>query len=179
MVNERYISGTRDFCWVRATKWWSLKNHPPSCKNTEKRDKTLQSTELFYSHLAPASVATPMSTKDHILNTPNFVSETLALLVAAAKAKPSTVRVSFGSMMPSSQSLAVLNKDDDWKSYSSRTGFLNASSSSADHFSPRASRLSLWIVDNTPAACSPPITPIRALGHINKNRGEYARPHMP
>ena len=29
------------------------------------------------------------------------------------------------------------------------------------------------------AACSPPITEMRAFGHIQRNRGLYARPHMP
>jgi hypothetical protein len=31
----------------------------------------------------------------------------------------------------------------------------------------------------TVAACSPPMTLIRAFGHMKWNRGEYARPHMP
>jgi hypothetical protein len=31
----------------------------------------------------------------------------------------------------------------------------------------------------TVAACSPPMTLIRALGHMNRKRGENARPHMP
>ena len=31
----------------------------------------------------------------------------------------------------------------------------------------------------TLAACSPPITEIRAFGHIQTNRGPNARPHMP
>jgi hypothetical protein len=34
-------------------------------------------------------------------------------------------------------------------------------------------------VASTLAACSPPITLMRALGHIQRKRGEYARPHMP
>ena len=32
---------------------------------------------------------------------------------------------------------------------------------------------------STLAACSPPMTPMRALGHVNRNRGLNARPHMP
>ena len=31
----------------------------------------------------------------------------------------------------------------------------------------------------TPAACSPPITEMRAFGHIQSSRGSNARPHMP
>ena len=34
-------------------------------------------------------------------------------------------------------------------------------------------------VASTDAACSPPITEMRAFGHIHRKRGEYARPHMP
>jgi hypothetical protein len=30
-----------------------------------------------------------------------------------------------------------------------------------------------------PAACSPPITLMRALGHAHRKRGSYERPHMP
>ena len=33
-------------------------------------------------------------------------------------------------------------------------------------------------VASTDAACSPPITEIRALGHIHRKRGSYARPHI-
>ena len=44
--------------------------------------------------------------------------------------------------------------------------------------SPRAASWSFLTVDSTDAACGPPITEIRALGHMNRNRGEYARPHM-
>ena len=34
-------------------------------------------------------------------------------------------------------------------------------------------------VSITVAACTPPITEMRAFGHMNRKRGEYARPHMP
>src|SRR5450432_1382247 len=34
-------------------------------------------------------------------------------------------------------------------------------------------------VSMTAVNCSLPITPILALGHIHRNRGEYARPHIP
>ena len=39
--------------------------------------------------------------------------------------------------------------------------------------------LSRWTVANTLAACSPPMTEIRAFGHMNRNRGPNARPHIP
>ena len=44
--------------------------------------------------------------------------------------------------------------------------------------SPRRSKLSPHGRE-TLAACSPPITEIRAFGHIQTNRGPNARPHMP
>ena len=57
--------------------------------------------------------------------------------------------------------------------YFCRMGALNASASSALQLS--ASRCT---VASTEAACSPPMTEIRALGHIHRKRGEYARPHI-
>ena len=40
-------------------------------------------------------------------------------------------------------------------------------------------RLGIRTVARTDAACSPPITEIRALGHIQRKRGSKARPHIP
>ncbi len=57
-------------------------------------------------------------------------------------------------------------------SYCSRIGVLNASSSSALQAPPLASMPSRFKVDNTLAACSPPITEMRELGHVHKKRGE-------
>src|SRR5699024_12200983 len=57
-------------------------------------------------------------------------------------------------------------------------GALKASSSWVDHSSPRAAIWSRRTVDSTEAACSPPMTEMRALGHIHRNRGEQARPHI-
>ena len=42
-----------------------------------------------------------------------------------------------------------------------------------------AERYPMVTVARTLAACSPPITEMRALGHIHSSRGEYARPAMP
>ncbi len=42
-----------------------------------------------------------------------------------------------------------------------------------------ARRLGWRTVARTPAACSPPMTEMRAFGHIHRNRGPKARPHMP
>jgi hypothetical protein len=57
-------------------------------------------------------------------------------------------------------------------------GCLNASSSAAGQAPPPAETCSPRTVASTEAACSPPITEIRAFGHMNRKRGEYARPHM-
>ena len=48
-----------------------------------------------------------------------------------------------------------------------------------DHVPPPASMLSRRTWLSTMAACSPPITEMRAFGHIQRKRGLYARPHMP
>ena len=63
-------------------------------------------------------------------------------------------------------------------SYWSLIGCLNASSSAGDQAAPPAETWSPRTVASTEAACSPPITEIRAFGHMNRNLGEYARPHM-
>ena len=47
------------------------------------------------------------------------------------------------------------------------------------HVEPPFSSASRFTCASTPAACSPPITETRALGHVYKKRGEYARPHIP
>jgi len=40
-----------------------------------------------------------------------------------------------------------------------------------DHLAPSASMLSRLTVASTEAACSPPITEMRAFGHMNRKRG--------
>ncbi len=54
----------------------------------------------------------------------------------------------------------------------SMIGFLKAASSSALQVRPSASMLSRLTVASTLAACAPPITETRALGHVKRNRGE-------
>jgi hypothetical protein len=56
-------------------------------------------------------------------------------------------------------------------------GCLNASCSAADQAAPSAEApfpepWSPRTVASTEAACSPPMTEIRAFGHMNKKRGE-------
>ena len=55
-----------------------------------------------------------------------------------------------------------------WRRYRRRS----ADSASALQLSPRASMLSRLSVDSTLAACSPPITLIRAFGQVHRKRGE-------
>ena len=55
--------------------------------------------------------------------------------------------------------------------YRSRIGCLKAASSSADHSPPLRSMASRFTVANTPAACSPPITLIREVGHDHMKCG--------
>jgi hypothetical protein len=50
---------------------------------------------------------------------------------------------------------------------------------SASYFARISSGSASPTIVSTVAACSPPITEMRAFGHIQSWRGEYARPHMP
>jgi len=114
----------------------------------------------------------------HIRNRPNAGSGS-GVRLASSSARPSTVRVSAGSMIPSSHSRAVEWYGLPWCSYCSRIGALNACSASSDHASPRTASWSRFTVESTDAACSPPITEMRAFGHIQRKLGPKARPHMP
>src|SRR6185312_6819929 len=98
----------------------------------------------------------------YILKTPKVVSG-IGAFSAAEIPSVSTRRVSSGSMIPSSQSRAV-----EWYGFPSCSYLARISSGSA---SPTIVR--------TVAACSPPMTEIRAFGHIQSWRGEYARPAIP
>ncbi|SKY55839.1 Uncharacterised protein [Mycobacteroides abscessus subsp. abscessus] len=44
---------------------------------------------------------------------------------------------------------------------------------------PRASVAARETIEMTPASCAAPITADFALGQANRNRGSYARPHIP
>ena len=60
-----------------------------------------------------------------------------------------------------------------WSSYCRRTGAWKASTSSGDiGSSPAAARWSCLICVSTEEACGPPITEMRAFGHIHRKRGE-------
>ena len=65
------------------------------------------------------------------------------------------------------------------RSYASSVGAVNAARSSCVMSRPSRASASSRTWSSTLAACWPPITLIRAFGHIHSWRGEYARPHMP
>jgi hypothetical protein len=97
----------------------------------------------------------------HILKTPNLVSGASNLPPRAASSpRASICRVRAGGMTPSSQSLA------DENAASLSLSMRSLSSGSTD----------FPTVSITAVNWSGPITLILALGHIHKNRGEYARP---
>ena len=139
--------------------------------------------EFFYSIFQPFFFQSP-----YIRNNPNSVSP-ISRLCTAARLSPKIFRVSLYGITPSSHSRAVLYKYRLSRSYFSKIGFLNASSSSLLHVPPisRASPsspplrsiASRFTVLSTVAACIPPITEIRLFGYINKKRGENARPAIP
>jgi hypothetical protein len=89
---------------------------------------------------------------------------------AADRDRPSTVRVSAGSMTPSSQS-------GRWRSKDALLLVLGADRRAEFVFllgttPPPASMLSRRSWLSTVAACSPPMTEMRAFGHMNRKRGE-------
>src|SRR5437762_981472 len=100
-------------------------------------------------------------TRDHMRKTPNVVSG-IGAFSAACNPSARTWRVSSGSMMPSSHMRAVEQYGLPSSSYFARI----ASSSTSP------------TIESTVAACSPPMTEMRAFGHIHSCRGSYARPHM-
>src|SRR5688572_22137232 len=99
----------------------------------------------------------------HILNTPKRVSG-MGAWRAASRPNVRMRRVSSGSMTPSSQRRAVAKYGDPSRSYVSRIGASKASRSVSSLNSPRT-------VDRTRAACWPPMTEIRAFGHVHRKRG--------
>src|SRR3546814_17975389 len=80
---------------------------PPRSTRT---DTLFPYTTLFRAGVIPAS---------YILNTPNRVGS-IGAFSAAESDRPSTIRVSAGSMMPSSHSRAVAQWGYPWLSYCSR-----------------------------------------------------------
>lgn len=97
----------------------------------------------------------------YIRKTPNRVCTSSTLPPsAAAKLSPRTRLVCAGGITPSSQSLAEENTASD-----SRSIRAFKSGSAVRPTAPM-----------TAESCSEPMTPILALGHMNRNLGEYARP---
>merc|ERR1719312_228184 len=106
----------------------------------------------------------------YILNTPNLVSS-MGAFKAALKLSPKTLRESTGSITPSSHILALEKYGLPSASNLWMIGSLSAFSSSGVQSLPSLLRCSAWTVAKTEAACSPPITEMRELGHMYRNRG--------
>ena len=114
---------------------------------------------------------------DYIRNTPKRAGS-IGALSDADRPRPSTRRVSAGSMMPSSHSRAVAYQGLPWVSYCSRDGGLEGfllfrrpvAATGLDAVAP----------DRGQHACGllAPITLMRAFGHIHRKRAPYARPHI-
>ncbi len=90
----------------------------------------------------------------------------------ADSARPSTSRVSRGSMTPSSQPCPVENSAFDSASIWVSTISPDRSASCASSYgSPRFSAADRATIDSTPASCCGPMTAMWWFGHANRNRG--------
>jgi hypothetical protein len=87
--------------------------------------------------------------------------------------------VSRGSITPSSYSRPDRNIGSDSASICCSTIARSAASAASSYAWPLASADCRATIDSTPASCAGPITADFALGQENRNRGSYARPHMP
>ena len=90
----------------------------------------------------------------------------------ADSAMPSTVRVSRGSMMPSSHTRPVAKKAyDSLLDLLLAPGCRSFASASSSKGCPARSAAWRRTIDSTPASCSGPITAMRWLGQVNRKRG--------
>src|ERR1700733_1866757 len=109
-------------------------------------------------------------------NTPHSMVPSTGRLSAADSEMASTVRVSRGSIMPSSHNRAVAKYGSDSGvicASSACFSALNRASSTSIFWRDAASRL---IRSITPESCCGPITAMRWFGQVNRKRGSYARP---
>ena len=72
-----------------------------------------------------------------------------------------------------------MNRASDSRSIWSSTAARMAASASSSNGRPIDAADWRATIDSTPASCCGPITAVLALGHVNRNRGPYAWPHMP
>src|SRR5580704_9556253 len=107
----------------------------------------------------------------HIRKTPKFDVPLIGPLAMADKHIPNTVRVSRGSITPSSYSIPDSTIGSDSASIWPSTAARIAASASSSTFWPRPSAAARATIDNTPDSCAPPITADLALGQANRNRG--------
>src|SRR5690349_19020169 len=116
---------------------------------------------------------------DHRRNTPYWRAPRTGAEWMADSAIPRTVRVSRGSMTPSSYRRPDKNAACDSSLICASTAARIARSVSSSKSWPRAAAACRATIDRTPASCAGPMTADRAFGHENRKRGPYARPHMP
>ena len=95
-----------------------------------------------------------------------------------ASVRASTARVSRGSITPSSSPSALVVNTLIWLSKRCWMPAFSASilARSTAPLRAIAAAVTMAIV---PAACSPPITAVLALGQLKQKRGPKPRPHMP
>src|SRR5262249_6096574 len=107
----------------------------------------------------------------HIRKTPKFDVPLIGPLAMADRHIPSTVRVSRGSITPSSYSIPDNTSGSDSASIWPSTAARIAASASSSTCGPRASAAARATIDSTPDSWAPPITAALALGQANRNRG--------
>ena len=92
---------------------------------------------------------------------------------------PSTLRVSRGSIMPSSLTREVAYKPLERSSAQCSTASTLLALATSSKTSPRRSVALRWTMVITPAICLGPITAILAVGQVKTKRVPKARPLMP
>src|SRR5271165_340792 len=107
----------------------------------------------------------------HIRKTPKPRRPATGPLCTADRARPRTVRVSRGSMMPSSYRRAVTKKECDSASIWASIAAVRARSAFSSNGRPVAAAEARPTMDSTPASWAAPITASLALGQANMKRG--------
>src|SRR6195952_1580342 len=96
-----------------------------------------------------------------------------------ASTSESTLRVSRGSITPSSSTRALVENTSIWPSNTPMICAFIASSFSFSIGLPRRAAAASGPIAMVLAAWSPPLTAVRALGQEKQKRGWKPRPHMP
>ena len=101
------------------------------------------------------------------------------LAVITDRQMPRIVRVSRGSITPSSYSIPERKNGRLCSSTLASTNSRMPASAASSYSLPLASAAARATMLSTPASCAGPITADFALGQVNRNRGSKARPFMP